>query len=303
MLSRTYHAVRRRWRRVLWGFDSGRRRFVQLEPTPDFVRPERNLIITGLARSGTSLVSTAISRQPNAYCANEIFYKPDRLELQLARVRMALVGGHPVPNRYDRDGKLTTDTRRDGATVRYVTAEGKFDLDCLVASKAHTLYLDKLDQLRSVAHRIVALVREPTFTLASWNNPALRYTKENRYIPEYHVTAQDLEPRWSHLRFPTIDRIERQAFLWREYAQLIVDAARRGDLAVVCYEDLAQPGVDWATTFGVSCAVEERFENRNQRDRFGSTDLSRIERAVGQFNLDEVYAELHALAVPSRLDR
>lgn len=168
-INRVGNSVRRRLRRLSQEVDRGRRAFDRVPATAEFDRPERNLILTGIPRSGTSFVSEFLSSQPNTFCVNEVFYEVDGLRTQLARTRAALTTGAPVPNRYARSGKLSADTRREGAKVRFLPAEGAYDSNCLVGSNVNVPYLNRLPQLTMSGSRVVALVRDPTFTLASWN--------------------------------------------------------------------------------------------------------------------------------------
>ena len=74
-------------------------------------QPHRNLIVTGMPRSGTSLFSTIINKFENAVCLNEILYNVDSLPESFVEIRRRLISGEAIPNRYDRSGNLATDTQ------------------------------------------------------------------------------------------------------------------------------------------------------------------------------------------------
>jgi hypothetical protein len=283
--------MRRRVRRLQRVVDRGRRAYERLEAVREFDRPDRNLVLTGIPRSGTSLMSGIISSSPNAYCVNEVFYEPDELREQLARTRRALVTGVPVPNRYARDGSLSSDTRRNGARIRFEVAAGNYGPDSVVGSNVNVPYLNRLPQLTMSGARIVALVRDPVFTIASWNTEAVRY------IPEHHVIDGDLHPRYRAADFPSTDRLERQAFIWRHYAELIGTFAGTESLRVLCYEQLSDPTLDLAGAFGLEeIPSSVSLENRNQPERFDANELECVRQVASRAGLPELYAQLAVAA-------
>ena len=78
----------------------------------------RHYILTGIPRSGTSLVCRLMNLYDNSLCLNEIWYDTNKLVGWFFNIRAeALVKG-TVPNRFDRNGNITTDTRRDGEEIK-----------------------------------------------------------------------------------------------------------------------------------------------------------------------------------------
>ena len=83
-------------------------------------KPARNIIVTGITRSGTTLFTKLLNDIPNVVCFNEIgyFYDIRHIPLSFAMMRWRLVTGKTVPNVYDVDGNNTTDPTKKNDTRR-----------------------------------------------------------------------------------------------------------------------------------------------------------------------------------------
>ena len=69
-------------------------------------------VVTGIPRSGTSLMSTILSSSENSFCFNEVHYQIPVLPSFFSEMRKRIENGLPVINKINEKGKLTTDTQR-----------------------------------------------------------------------------------------------------------------------------------------------------------------------------------------------
>jgi len=193
-------------------------------------RPDNNVIITGIPRSGTSLLCVLVNNFSNAVCLNEIFYDINSLPRDFAEVRRRLTSGEPIPNRYNSSGRLATDTQSDDVQIdnRIVQIA---DENVVLGSKVNIPYLNNIRKILDYGYKIIAIVRDPVYTIGSWNS------KKASIIPEAHVTDADMHPRWKRFRFTSNDKIERQAQIWNFYTGLIWNLRDR--IKIYTYESLA----------------------------------------------------------------
>lgn len=177
-------------------------------------RPEKNVIVTGIPRSGTSLLSVLLNNFHNSVCLNEILYDTNSLPRDFSEIRRRLIVGKPIPNRYDSSGKLATDTQNDNVKIdnRVVQIE---DENVVIGSKVNIPYLNNIHKILDYGYKVIAIVRDPVYAIGSWNS------KKASIIPEAHVTDVDMHPRWKGFKFESSDKIERQAQIWNFYADLI----------------------------------------------------------------------------------
>lgn len=233
-------------------------------------RPDRTLIITGIPRGGTSLFSSLLNQVPGVVCFNEIFYDVSRLPVNLETIRMKLINGEPVPNKYDAAGHPVADTM-DGARIvnRPVAA---VDPEVVVATNVNSPYLFRLGELVALKCPVVAIVRDPVFTLASWGS------ERTRAIPEANTgpPPSAVHRRWRRFRFRGQTAVERRAEVWNHLAGLLLEHQQHIDL--IHYETLVERPVDVVSgvvaPFGRH-PVSENFEGvqtRNRVSRFHCLD-------------------------------
>lgn len=258
------------------------------------IPPDRDLVITGIPRSGTSLVCKLVSQAPNAYCVNEVFYRIENLLENLHRTRTALVAGRPVPNKRAADMRPTSNTVRDHATVGLARAKGPFDANAVVASKVNLPYLNSLPDLLKLGVQILAVVRDPLWTIASWN------TEAAQAIPEYRVTDADLAPRWANWQFQAASRVDRQVEIWKQYGALIRRHASTGAIDVLTYERLTSgEPVHLDPVLPGSALVLDTtgLEAMNSRDRYAGVPLERISESLAEHHAHELYDALADLSI------
>ena len=74
--------------------------------TMDF-KTDLDYVITGIPRSGTSLMSTILSSSENSFCFNEVHYQIPVLPSFFSEMRTRIESGLPVINKVNEKGKLT----------------------------------------------------------------------------------------------------------------------------------------------------------------------------------------------------
>jgi len=197
-------------------------------------RPERTLIVSGISRSGTSLLSVLLNAVDNVVCFNEVLPSdPDRLPEALARMRRDLLAGKPVRNKFDHDGQLTTDTLH-AMVKRKVAVDRPLAEDLCVATKRNIPYLNEAEALLALGYSMVVMIRDPVFTLGSWGSAKAMAAS----IPGALVGVSQVHPHWHRVRFTRSDVVERRAEAWQHCAERIWGLRDR--VRVVGYEGLCE---------------------------------------------------------------
>lgn len=207
-----------------------------------------NLIITGIARSGTSLLCNLLHRHSNCVVLNEpeeIFAPlvgeglPWGIPLFYEQVRADILAGKPIRNKL-LNGRITEDTFDAGERSDY---QPKVDNSEFVLGTKNTMsYLARLTALRRVmpGAKVIACVRNPFDTIASWKGSFSHLARADMAdIPVGH--AQDpwltaREKREVEAIAQTADAAQRRAMWWRHAAERILEQGRA--ITIVRYHDL-----------------------------------------------------------------
>lgn len=195
-------------------------------------RPPRDFIVTGIPRSGTSLVCASLTEADDCVCLNEIHYQVDSLPLFFRRIRKKVLAGEPVPNKIDEKGRLITstdDSNKDSIRKQVYPVKGN---NVVVGSKVTIPYLNQIGRILDHGYKVIVMVRDPVYTLGSWNSEKLSDTPMNK------VCEDDLHPHWQNVEFISSDKIERQAQIWEYYASLIWSL--RDKVKICKYEQLIE---------------------------------------------------------------
>ncbi len=240
-------------------------------------KPHRNLIITGIPRSGSSLFSVLINNIENAVCLNEIVYDVSILPQAFEEIRKLLILKAPIPNKYDNSGVLSTNTM-DGT----VNIESKIveivDENVLVGSKVNIPYLNQIHTILEYGYKVIAIVRDPVFTIGSWNS------KKTSHLHEARVTGENMSLRWDHIPFTTEEKIGRQAQIWQYYASLIWSLRDR--IKIYTYEQMTS-NTEWLLKdvceyLGLNLPQKSKpLENLNSESRY--PNIAEIREAVKQY--------------------
>ena len=216
---------------------------------------QNDLLITGLPRAGTTLVTAMVDSLVQSVALSE----PDavvecaratrdggRFALEVLefhrQTRSALLAGDPVLDIRDSHGRLVTDyiSRNASATTvdKPLQAVDRPELasDFLLASKHNALYTAVLERLAALGFRVLAVVREPLDLLRSWQEVPFpiargRLPGAERYWPEIAQIAA----RKDSARIRQVMILEAFVSRYRQFEQLV---------SLVRYESLvADPGL------------------------------------------------------------
>jgi hypothetical protein len=172
-------------------------------------------IVTGIPRSGTSLVSAILSSSSNSVCFNEIHYDIPTLPAFFTEMRYRISSHQSVVMMLDEGGTTTTDTQKGDEVSKTNSLIVDKEQDIHLGSKVNIPYLDKIQSIQSMNYKIIAMVRDPVFNIASWNS------NEVDGIPESRVDGDEQHPRWNKFSFTNESRLERQVMIWDNYAEII----------------------------------------------------------------------------------
>jgi len=180
-------------------------------------------VITGIPRSGTTLLCNLVNKVSNVVCFNEVgpAYDVPKLPSFFINMRNRILNGMLVPMDVDSSGELITDTQvqTDHSHELY-----RIDVDSskqmFLGSKINYPYLSQIQVIKEFGYDIFAVVRDPVYAIASWN-------RHRRNINEAHVMPEDWADgrswlRYSQTPFRANDMYGRQAEVWNMQAGMIL---------------------------------------------------------------------------------
>jgi hypothetical protein len=206
------------------------------------------LIITGIPRSGTSLLCNLLHRLDNCVALNEppevaammLESPPWGLARFFRDIRRDVLDGKPLRNKLA-SGKVTQDTAVAGQIETYHPCVAASDF--VLGIKTTLPFLSRLPQIRRVMPnaRFVVCVRDPLETLASWKTSFAHLRDADiRGIQIGNPDDPELTGHQRH-RLAAIAAIPetpaRRAAWWAYWADLIHDSLEH--LILVRYDDLA----------------------------------------------------------------
>jgi hypothetical protein len=194
----------------------------------------RNLIVTGIPRSGTTLVSALIDSLDDAVCLSEPDWQDswpremhdrvayaERLCEDFARVRRVLLADGEVPDRRQADGSAVTNyfprSSQGGRTRAYTVLPLRrpgLSGDFLLGMKQNAHYSCVLPELAGQTDfAILAIIRDPVATILSWRSTDLPIS-EGR-LP----AAERFWPEIAELATATDDVLLRQVLIYRIFCE------------------------------------------------------------------------------------
>ena len=208
---------------------------------------KRDFIITGIPRSGTSLVSRLLDQQKNWLVVNE---PQESIPALLARkdasgigalhrdLREQILLGQPIENKV-RSGEVISDTALgDTRELYHPAVSGRY---FRLGSKNTLAYLASLDSLKKLDWPIVAMVRHPLDTLASWQKT---FSHLQQADPQQLPVVNSSFYGWAGWQRDALDEIAgqsdvvlRRVLLWRLLAQTLL---AHNALHLWHYEQLVQ---------------------------------------------------------------
>jgi Sulfotransferase family len=207
------------------------------------------LIVTGISRSGTSYLCRLLHRFDNCVAVNEPREIVSRLRREKApwgvcafyrQTRRGILRGTPIENRL-LDGEVVEDTAVHRSRQSYSpTVAGD---DFVLAVKNTREFLFRLEAVRQVmpAARVVACVRNPFDTIASWKR-SFPHLRDADVTPFVHHPKQMWLPAPQRTALERVaatpEAAERRARWWSFLAQRLLD--NRDAVLLVDYDDLVR---------------------------------------------------------------
>jgi hypothetical protein len=220
-------------------------------PYVSYKDSQRNFIITGIPRSGTSYLTSVLDEQKNWLVINEpnetfahLQTRTDAsgLALYYAECRERILSGQPIANKV-KDGKVIEDTAIIDQQELYHPQLHRSDF--WLGSKNTLAYLASLENLVKLDWPIIAMVRNPLDTLASWRN-TFTHLAEARVstfpIAHPNFIAWSTGQRQALLEIDEQPEASmRRVLLWRFLARTILD--QESKIQLWRYEDVVgNPG-------------------------------------------------------------
>jgi hypothetical protein len=245
----------------------------------------RDLIVTGIPRSGTTLTAALIDGLEDTVCLSEPEWQDmwsreiadpnayvQRLLEDFARVRRDLLTGNGVVDRRRADGTPVSnyfrnderpyefiDFRRSGLTENF-----------LLGMKHNAHYSCVLPQLVvEPAFSVIAIVRHPLDVIRSWQ--AVDIPIRQGRLP----AAETLWPEIAGIARQTDDVLLRQVLVYEKFCERFT--ALRGKLVLLRYEDIVSEPAIIARTLGKNFARTTPIKNQD-RSRLASDDVATISR-------------------------
>lgn len=201
------------------------------------VRPNKlDYIITGIPRSGTSLLSAILTESENSVCFNEIHYPVQTLPLFFSEMRTRISNELPVYMKLDKNSNLTTDTQNNGGNFGTVIFNDKCDKNLRLGSKVTDPYLRRIEEILGLGYKVVFMIRNPIYSIKSWNS--VNASKS----PLGRVDGLNQHRRWNRFGFSDESRLLRHVKIWDYYAEII--KSNSDDCLVIKYEDLVMNVVE-----------------------------------------------------------
>jgi hypothetical protein len=209
-----------------------------------------NFIVTGIPRSGTSYLCNLLHRHSDCIVVNEPpevlpalaeTVLPWRVAEFYGEIRRDILLGRPIQNYLDQ-GEVTEDTAVSSERMNYLPAVSRGDF--VLGMKWPIPFLTRLPQLRRVmpAARIIACVRNPYDTIASWKTtfPRLK-TADVHGKP----IGNPRDPWLSGVQRSELEQIAdlsdvavRRAAWWRYLAERVIDEQEH--LTLARYEEFVR---------------------------------------------------------------
>jgi len=221
-------------------------------PCVMYKEPQRNFIITGIPRSGTSYLTSLLDSQNNWLVINEpgeIFSQlqsrtdASGIALYYAECRERVLSGQLIANKV-KNGKVIEDTAILDRQEWYLPPIERSDF--WLGSKNTLAYLASLENLVKLDWPIIAMIRNPLDTLASWRNTFshLAEAKVSSFpVAHPNFIAWSTQQREALLEIDSQpESALRRVLLWRLLARTLLD--QQDKILLWRYEDLIENPID-----------------------------------------------------------
>jgi len=258
----------------------------------DLNKPHRNIILSGMPFSGLHIFENIIKKMDNLFYSDEIIddinFLPETyrsIRKQVLDQKQSFIYNNKKAPSHENDKFFDED-------LVVVLKQNLIDLRIKTVRDNKKRDLNTLSTLVNIyGYRIIAIVRDPVYTIIEWNKPELKDLPENR------VTGSNMSRKWYQFDFFTKDKIERQAQIWEFYANtfLLLKNYLKPEpfwklpmqlIEIVMYEELTMDVDVPIKRIANMLALEppsqiEAVDNLNQLSE--CQDFERIKKAVAKF--------------------
>lgn len=268
------------------------------------VRPSRNenLVITGIPRSGTSLLCKMLNAEPDVAVVNEpedvfeVFLRPwwrlahptpaetaRRLVTYYGHLRERIRSAEPIANKTVADTRVTDERQAWVATVEEAN-------DFLLATKNTLLYTCNLAAIRESGIPVVALVRHPCDSIGSWRTSTqanLSHLRDGDLRPARKssplVYSDEQKHRLRQIAAEPKGSLERLAACWNFLVGQYLDNA--DSVSIVRYEALTRAPSDTLAAIlgGAARATATQTPLQPRHYETSEEDRSRIWALCSEF--------------------
>lgn len=221
-------------------------------PCVTYKEAQRNFVITGIPRSGTSYLTSLLDSQKNWLVINEpgeIFSQlqsrtdASGIALYYAECRERVLSGQLIANKI-KDGKVIEDTAIIDQQEWYLPQIERSDF--WLGSKNTLAYMASLENLVKLDWPIIAMIRNPVDTLASWRNTFSHLAEakvSNFPVAHPNFIAWSTQQREALLEIDgQPEAAMRRVLLWRLLARTLL--AQESKIHLWRYEDLINSPVE-----------------------------------------------------------
>jgi len=192
-------------------------------------------VITGIPRSGTTLMCRLLNCVQNVVCMNEIpeLYEVPILFERLRLMSYLLKNHKPIPMNVNEKNEIITDTQDQQNIIKDVTIQVNPDMPLIIGSKINIPYLNQIDMIHEQGIKIIAVIKDPIYAITSWNMRA--------GINEHYMMPEDFKkwPRYSTFDFKETTLYGRQCEIWEHYIKIILDNLDSGVISsLILYQDI-----------------------------------------------------------------
>jgi len=174
-------------------------------------KPHRNLILSGIPGSGIRLFINILNHLDNILCLDNFEFNIEQLPQIFCDIRNSL-----IKSPLNFLSQSSSNSNFSKSIDEDVVVGLQKNLGLLRLNKLKNDKNNELEMLLNYGYRIIAIIRDPVFTIAQWNSP-----EYNRF-PEFLINDYNLSPCWHNINFASNNKFERQAQIWEFYAKLFL---------------------------------------------------------------------------------
>jgi hypothetical protein len=238
----------------------------------------KDVVVTGLPRSGLTLACALIDQLPDAVCLNAPQWHTGAARkfgsnLAMCKwlvgeylwTRKHLIAGNPVPDVRREDGLPFTDGHQGGGKEMQILKPGLTD-NFILGFKHHLIYTSMLPQLVEFDHfRIIVIIRHPVEIIASWQKLDPFFLTQ-----ETPPGIMNMWPEAYAIATSEIESLDRFSQLYELFATRYYEL--REHIEIVKYEDIIDDPMMISRMFGIkqpsdaTALIEPPSMIRNMRE-------------------------------------